>query len=102
MLRYNRFGPQNLLYLLARAVRTGHLPREVALRKPGAVVHSRWLTFSEVLLFLWMSEHGLTGQLLERLETIVSYLVSCYIPMWFNIKVLVSDLHLYFIIQDHI
>ena len=52
---------QSLLYQLAKAVRSGHLPREVALRKPGAVVHSRWLTFAEVILFFWVSEHGLSG-----------------------------------------
>ena len=78
---------QSLLYQLAKAVRSGHLPREVALRKPGSVVHSRWLTFAQTLLFMWMSEHGLSGHLLEVLETIVTYLVSCYIPMWFEIKV---------------
>ena len=32
---------QSLLYQLAKAVHSGHLPREVTLRKPGAVVHSR-------------------------------------------------------------
>ena len=59
----------------------------MALRKPGAVVHSRWLTFAEVILFFWMSEPGLSGLLLGVLVTIVTYLVSCYIPMWFDIKV---------------
>ena len=78
---------QNLLYQLTTAVRTGNLPREVALRKGGAMVHSRWLTFAEHILQLWMSDHGLTGELLERLETIVTYIVSVYVPMWFQIKV---------------
>ena len=36
---------QELSYKLVQAVRSGHLPRDIALRKPGAIVHSRWLTF---------------------------------------------------------
>ena len=78
---------QSLLYKLAKAVRSGMLPRDIALRKVGTMVHSRWLTFAESNLLMWMSKHGLTGELLDRLETIVSYLVSTYIPMWFQIKV---------------
>ena len=78
---------QNLLYQLAKAVRSGHLPRDIALRKVGTMVHSRWLTFAEHLCLLWMSKHGLTGEMFDRLETIVTYLVSVYIPMWFQIKV---------------
>ena len=50
---------QELSYKLVKAVRSGHLPRDIALRKPGAIVHSRWLTFA--------GEGAL--------------------PMWFNIKV---------------
>ena len=78
---------QSLLYQLAKAIRSGHLPRDVALRKVGTMVHSSWLTFAENLSLLWMSKYGLTGEMLDRLETIVTYLVSVYIPMWFQIKV---------------
>ena len=51
------------------------------------MIHSRWLTFAEAILLLWTSKHGLTGELLQRLETIVIYTVSVYAPMWFQIKV---------------
>ena len=51
------------------------------------MVHSRWLTFAEAVLLLHMSKHGLSGELLERLETIVTYIVSVYGLMWFQIKV---------------
>ena len=78
---------QELSYKLVKAIRSGHLPKDIALRKPGAVVHSRWLTFGESMCFLWMSQHGLEGELLERLELIVTFVVSVYFPMWFNIKV---------------
>lgn len=36
---------------------------------------------------MWESEHNLEGDLLLRLETIVTFIVSVYYPMWFNIKV---------------
>ena len=78
---------QSQFYQLVQAVRSGILPRELALRKTGNMVHSRWLTFAEAVLLLWMSQHGLTGELLQRLETIVTYIVSVYALMWFRIKV---------------
>ena len=78
---------QELSYKLVKAVRSGHLPRDIALRKPGAIVHSRWLTFAENICFMWMSDHGLDGELYQRLELIVTFVVSVYFPMWFNIKV---------------
>ena len=50
-------------------------------------MHSRWLTTAETFLEMWESEHGLEGDLYDRLEEIVTYIVSVYGPMWFNIKV---------------
>ena len=78
---------QHLLYLRCKAARTGHLPRDVALRKSGTIVHSRWVTTAQTFLEMWQSYHSLDGDLLERLETIVTFIVSVYCPMWFNIKV---------------
>jgi hypothetical protein len=36
---------------------------------------------------LWTSEHGLKGGDLENLEMMVEWLVGCYYPMWFAIKI---------------
>ena len=36
---------------------------------------------------MYESEHQLEGELLDRLETIVTYIVSVYPVMWFEIKV---------------
>ena len=77
----------NLAYLRCQAVRSGHLPRDVALRKTGEIVHCRWLTTGSTFLDMWTREHGLEGELLIRLENIVIYLVSDYFPMHFLIKV---------------
>ena len=78
---------QKLLYDRAHAIRSGQLSRDVALKKGGSLVHSRWLTFAAELLKMWMSDHGLVGDLLERLRTLVTYILTVYVPMWFNIKV---------------
>ena len=78
---------QNLLYQRCRATITGVLPRDVALRKAGKIVHSRWLTMALTLIEMWQSEHGLEGELLDRLRVLVTFIVSVYCPMWFQIKV---------------
>ena len=78
---------QKNFYKRCLAAKTGILPREVALCKSGTIVHSRWLTTAETFLEMWESEHGLEGELLEKLETIVTYIVSVYGNMWFDIKV---------------
>ena len=78
---------QSQFYQLVEAVRSGKLERKLGLRKTGNMVHSRWLTFAEAVLLLWMSKHRLSGELLQRLETIVIYIVSVYGLMWFQIKV---------------
>ena len=77
----------NLAYLRCVAVRSGILPREVALRKTGEIVHSRWLTTGSTFVDMWTRDHGLKGELYDRLETIVTYCVSVYFPMFFLIKV---------------
>ena len=51
------------------------------------IVHSRWLNTATTFVEMWQSHHGLKGDLLDRLETIVTYIVTVYCPMWFNIKV---------------
>ena len=77
---------QSILYKRVQAVRSGVLQKDVALLTGGSLVHSRWLTFASELCMLWMSKHGLAGELFERLKTVVTYIVSVYAPLWFEIK----------------
>ena len=58
---------QKVLYKRWKAVKTGILPKEVALYKSGPIVHSRWLTFADTILQMHMSKHNLEGELLLRL-----------------------------------
>ena len=39
------------------------------------------------MIEMWESDHGLEGELLERLRTLVTFIVTVYCPMWFQIKV---------------
>ena len=66
---------QELSYKLVKAIRSGTLPRDLALRKPGPIVLSRWLTLAENICFLYMSDHGLEGEEYEVLELIVTFIV---------------------------
>ena len=77
---------QKMLYQRWRAVKTGKLSRDVAICQSGNIVHSRWLTTAEAFLKMYQSKHGLEGELLKRLETIVTYISSVYCYMWFRIK----------------
>ena len=78
---------QKLLYQRWRAIHTGKLTRDVALCKSGPIVHSRWLTTAETLLKMYQSKHRLEDDLSKRLETIVTYIITVYCPMWFTIKI---------------
>ena len=76
-----------LCYRLLCAIRSGKLSPELARRKCGEIVHSRWLTTGEALMLLWMSDHQFTGITLRKLRFIVNFVVNIYFPMFFEIKV---------------
>ena len=48
---------EHLLYKRVKAARNGHLPRDIALRKSGKIVHSRWVTTAETFVEFWQSDH---------------------------------------------
>ena len=76
-----------LSYRLVKAMALGELTPELALSKCGKFDHSRWLTTGLGLCFLWCTDHGFTGELLDRFRKIVTYVVQVYFPMYFQIKV---------------
>lgn len=78
---------QSYAYQICQAIKTGVLPNRLAMLEIGPVCHSRWLTTSLRFCRIWVSNHGLTGENLENLRMIVNFIVSVYIPNWFNIKV---------------
>ena len=75
----------SVFYQLGLAVRTGNLSKELGTKKCGNIC--RWLTTGEAILFLWVSKHGLEGELLDRLKIIASFVVQVYHHMYYEIKV---------------
>lgn len=73
---------QKYLYEICQAVTSGICSPELANRQPGKMAHSRWLTFSNRILRLYIS----TCEPSEQLQSIVEYIMKVYAPVWFYIK----------------
>lgn len=78
---------QSYGYRILSAIRTGVLPRDLAMLEIGPVSHSRWLTTGLRFMRIWVSKHNLEGENLENLKKIVEYCVGVYMINWFNIKI---------------
>ena len=81
---------QKNCYWLVQAINSGSISKELSNLKCGPLNHSRWLTTAEALLFLWISDHGLEGDVLIKFELIVGYLLDSYFKLYFDIKVMNS------------
>ena len=55
---------------------------DLAMRNPGCLNHSRWLTTANRILRLYVSDKKPS----ENLKTLVTYIIRVYDPMWFAIK----------------
>lgn len=73
---------QKYLYDIHHAVSSGDCSKDLALRNPGKLAHSRWLTTANRILRLYVS----TKLPSESMKTIVQYVMKVYAPMWFTIK----------------
>ena len=65
-----------------RAVSDGSCSSSLAARNPGKMVHSRWLTTANTFLRLYVSTNEPSSILIE----IVQFIMTVYVPVWFNIK----------------
>ena len=74
-------------YRLLCALRAGHLEPTLANILCGSLCHSRWLTFGEAIMLLYMSDHGFDGEMYRRFILIVKYVAQVYFQVWFDIKV---------------
>ena len=77
---------QKYLYEIVKIIRTGTINERLIKQKIGPVDHSRWLTTANRLCRLYISKHDLDAVDLEKLETIVSFIIYHYAVMWFQIK----------------
>ena len=67
---------QKYLAEMHRAVTTGFVNESLSQRDPGNINLSRWLTIANCILWLYVSTHEPTPQLIA----IVDYIVKVYIP----------------------
>ena len=77
----------NLFYQLGLAITTGELSEELASRKCGTLVHSRWLTTATAILFLYCSNHSLGEEDNEKLRLLATFTLQHYHHMFWKIKV---------------
>lgn len=75
-----------ICYRYVKAIKEGKLPNDLANLKCGALSHARWLTTGEALLMMWTRDHGLTGQPLKNLETLVKFCIQMYFKLYFDIS----------------
>lgn len=72
---------QYLLHII-RAVISGFCDPELAVKDPGTLSNSRWLTCANRVLRLYVSQISPTSEM----KTLVNYIVKTYAPVWFDIK----------------
>ena len=72
---------QRYLYEIAQAVSSGECSRDLSLRNPGALNHSRWLTTANRLLRLYVGCENPSDTLVT-----IWFIVRVYAVTWFNIK----------------
>ena len=73
---------QKYLLDIYKAVSGGSCSSSLAARNPGKMVHSRWLTTANRFLGLYVS----TSEPSSILIKIVQFIMTVYVPVWFNIK----------------
>ena len=73
---------QKYLFEIHRAITKGICPPDLATRNLGKMAHSRWITTANRILRLYVSSENPS----KNLITIVHYVMTVYVPMWFLVK----------------
>lgn len=73
---------QKYLLDISLAIKSGKCEEDLAIRDPGPLSHSRWLTTANRTLRLYISQENPSAEFQE----IVMYILNSYMPMWFSIK----------------
>lgn len=74
---------QQYFYDICQAVINGVCTESLAMREPGKIVHSRWLTTANRILRLYVS----TIDPPNNIIILVTYILKVYAPIWFMIKI---------------
>ena len=73
-------------YMMVKMIRSGVIDKSLTKLKCGPICHGRWLTTANRIMRLYVSKHGLKGQVLKNLALITEFIVTQYYFMWFEIK----------------
>ena len=73
---------QKYLKEISEAVVSGKCSEDLALKRPGPMSHSRWLTTASRTLRKYIS----TPKPNKKLKTLVEFIMKVYVPVWFTIK----------------
>lgn len=73
---------QQYLLNIYRTVKTGECAPDLAVKDPGPLSNSRWLTCANRILRLYISEVKPS----DEIKLLVSYIMKIYAPVWFGIK----------------
>ena len=74
---------QQYLYDMCQAISAGTCSPDLAARKPGPVVHSRWLTTANRILRLYVGSDDPS----DNLKILVTFIMKVYGPVWFHVKI---------------
>ncbi|XP_050502649.1 uncharacterized protein LOC126881949 [Diabrotica virgifera virgifera] len=73
---------QQYLLDVSLAIKSGTCTIDFAIREPGPISHSRWLTTANRVLRLYMSVESPS----EEHLILVQFILKSYMPVWFKIK----------------
>lgn len=73
---------QKYLYSICQGIQKGSIDSGLAMKSPGTLVHSRFLTTANRVLRLYVSKSAPS----TKLKSLVNFIVKVYAPMWFKIK----------------
>lgn len=73
---------QRYLYEMCHAIQNGFINSSLAMKSPGTLVHSRFLTTANRILRYYVSKSAPS----QKLVNMVDFIIKVYAPMWFAIK----------------
>lgn len=74
---------QKYSHEICNAISKGKCPQSLALKHPGNICHSRWLTLANNILRTYVG----TANPSKNLVTLTNYIMKVYAPGWFQIKI---------------
>ena len=73
---------QKYLFQMCSAISSGTVSPNLANKDPGKLAHSRWLTFANRILRLYVG----TAKPTKNLKELATFIMKVYAPTWFDIK----------------